>query len=152
MITLLSNYNIIPSLRLKNQENRTYIKAILCAHLIEAVNNNQITKVKWLLAIGTPIDIKNNEGRTLLHIACFNNDTELVSLLIKKGAPLDEKGPLNNIPLHYACQNENQQLIGLLLDAGSIWLASNSIGNMPIDYVLPESHLWEYFWAHTVLK
>ncbi|CAI4034738.1 hypothetical protein SMKI_11G1880 [Saccharomyces mikatae IFO 1815] len=55
-------------------------------------------------------------GRTLLHLAAFNNCYSLVSLLIKYGSHLNDQDVFGFTPLHMACINGDLRIIRLLLE------------------------------------
>ena len=55
-------------------------------------------------------------GRTLLHLAAFNNWYSLVSLLIKYGSHLNDQDVFGFTPLHMACINGDLRIIRLLLE------------------------------------
>ncbi|CAI4610969.1 CDN_1a_G0032920.mRNA.1.CDS.1 [Saccharomyces cerevisiae] len=55
-------------------------------------------------------------GRTLLHLAAFNNWYSLVSLLIKYGSHLNDQDLFGFTPLHMACINGDLRIIRLLLE------------------------------------
>ena len=48
------------------------------AYLIEAVENNDVEKIKELIATGTDLNIQNSGGETALHIAvCKENNIKI---------------------------------------------------------------------------
>lgn len=55
-------------------------------------------------------------GRTLLHLAAFNNYYSLVSLLIKYGSRLNDQDVFGFTPLHMACINGDLRIVRLLLE------------------------------------
>ena len=63
------------------------------AALIDAVKNNEIEKVKTLLAPGikTNLSEKDDKGGTALMWAVVQGKKEIVELLIKAGANVNEK-------------------------------------------------------------
>lgn len=57
--------------------------------LIDAVNDSDISLVKFLIQKGADVNKQNNHGNTALLVACFNNDLKIVQLLIDSGATPD---------------------------------------------------------------
>ncbi|KOG98297.1 Spt23p [Saccharomyces eubayanus] len=55
-------------------------------------------------------------GRTLLHLAAFNNYYSLVSLLVKYGSRLNDQDIFGFTPLHMACINGDLRIVRLLLE------------------------------------
>ena len=49
--------------------------------LFDACKENSIDQVKLLLEKGTDVNIKDDYGHTVLHIASYHNNIEIVKLL-----------------------------------------------------------------------
>ncbi len=61
------------------------------------------------------INIKDNRGRTLLHIAAYNGKLDVVEYLISKGACFNVKDKLNGTPLHSAAEGGNYEVVKAVL-------------------------------------
>lgn len=61
------------------------------------------------------INIKDNRGQTLLHIAAYNRKLDVVEYLISKGADLSAKDKLNGTPLHSAAEGGNYEVVKAVL-------------------------------------
>ncbi len=83
-----------------------------------------------LIAHGTPINLKNIEGKTALHIAASQNNFPLTRLLLDKGASVNEQDNLGNTPLHLARSSE---VVTALLDSGANPDLANKGGEMPVN-------------------
>ena len=59
------------------------------------------------------------DGKTLLCIACEDQDDYLVELLIQKGARIDQVAKDGRAPIDIACQNYNTEIVQMLFDAGA---------------------------------
>jgi len=80
------------------------------------------------------IDVKNNKGKTPLHIACNSyKGVEIVKLLIDFGADVNLCDNYNNTALHYACENRNEDILEILIDfnAQSLNVVNNN-GRTPL--------------------
>ncbi|CCD23679.1 Spt23p NDAI_0C00180 [Naumovozyma dairenensis CBS 421] len=61
------------------------------------------------------LSIRDNVGRTLLHLASHKGYFHLCSNLIYKGARIDSRDSFGFTPLHYACISGNIKIIELLM-------------------------------------
>ncbi|XP_024938957.1 LOW QUALITY PROTEIN: death-associated protein kinase 1 [Cephus cinctus] len=86
--------------------------------MISAVRRGCVEAVSQLLQQGAPLDAKDLEGDTLLHIACEAGDEEMASLLIENGAELDIPNEKGLTPLHVAARHGHINLVRLLCLAG----------------------------------
>ena len=67
--------------------------------------------VRWLIAAGVDVNVKNNLGQTPLHIC---RSTEFAEALLKAGADVRSEDYLGKTALHYAMEADLKE-IGLLL-------------------------------------
>ncbi len=82
--------------------------------LINAVMNNQVTKVSWLLKRGAnPNGCEDKLLYSPLHYAAAHCSAEVALLLIKAGANLEAKDSDGNTPLDAALLHNNQAFIAL---------------------------------------
>ena len=98
--------------------------------LREAVSDRNVSIVERLLA-SKKIDVnsKNEDGDTLLHIACKKSNRTMVECLLKHGADVAAIGKYNYIPLHWAAKQGKNKTVRLLIRYGSDVLAKNYKGN-----------------------
>lgn len=68
------------------------------------------------------IEIKNNRGRTALHIAAMKNRTAIVRALIKEGAKVNAKDNDRKTPLHLAAQEGRRDVVEVLCNTPGIEL------------------------------
>lgn len=71
------------------------------------------------------INIQNNYGWTLLHIAIRREQTEMVELLLEKGADIDKVDGVGWTPLMESIMDDKPSLCKLLVESG----ADKSIAN-----------------------
>ena len=65
----------------------------------DAATRGNTELIKKMLAEGTNVDIKDEEGMTALYRAAHNDQKETVSLLLNKGANVNIKDKFGNTPL-----------------------------------------------------
>lgn len=86
------------------------------------------------------INLKNNEGKTPLHIACQNNNKDIIRLLLKYGANIDEQDIDLNTPLHIACQNNQHDIVNILLENKANINAKNKESWTPLHIVCKQGN------------
>ena len=67
------------------------------------------------------INIKNDCGRTILHVLCkMTSNKKIIKLLLENGADVNSKDINDMTPFHYLCQyNPDKKIMELLLDFGA---------------------------------
>ena len=97
----------------------------LARDLLQAVDNNDVTKVRSLLGQGAdpnPQLYWSDEWADKmppLHRACLEGYLEIVKTLVTHGARTDKGGGiLNRTPLHYACLGGHKEVVQYLKEIG----------------------------------
>ncbi|XP_061094987.1 acyl-CoA-binding domain-containing protein 6 [Conger conger] len=65
------------------------------------------------------VNIKDGEGRNMLHWACDRGHTDLVSALLQRNAKINSQDGEGQTALHYASACEFADIVVLLLQAGA---------------------------------
>ena len=86
--------------------------------LLKAVDRDDISQVKDLLAEGLAVNAKNNNGWSALMIATSKGNMEMLKLLIEKGAAVDEKNAQGQTPLVFAAHWGHADVVRLLIEQG----------------------------------
>jgi ankyrin repeat protein len=68
------------------------------------------------LKLGVNLNVKFENGKNLLHIACSNNFYGLVSLLMKFGMNEFVRDNLGRTPLHYSALYGNTSIVRYLIE------------------------------------
>ncbi|SCU81105.1 LADA_0B11232g1_1 [Lachancea dasiensis] len=74
-----------------------------------------LLRVVKLLNSSSNLSMCDEEGQTLLHLACLKGYFQLASTLVRKGARVDAKDSFGLYPLHFACLNGDARIIRLLV-------------------------------------
>ena len=64
----------------------------------------------------TPFVVSDEDGNTLLHIACAKGKSEMVQLLMENGADVLRQNRRGNAPIHIACLNFRLDILRFLLN------------------------------------
>jgi len=88
--------------------------------LLDAVNKNDIARVRTLLKKGADVNAKSKGGVVApLHLASANGNLEIVSALVEKGADVNIKNNKGMVPLYLASQNGHAKVVDALLKKGA---------------------------------
>ena len=74
------------------------------------------------------INIQNNYGWTLLHMAIRREETAMVEFLLEKGADIDRIDGVGWTPLMEAIMDDKPSLVKLLVDRGADMSIANARG------------------------
>lgn len=88
-------------------------------HFHKAVRTGKIELVRIFLSCGTDIEMKDNEGRRVLHVAIIAQargyyaprSTELIQLLLENGAAVDATDKYGRTPEFYANDSKTRMLL-----------------------------------------
>ncbi len=87
--------------------------------LVDAVRNQDQTRVSTLLARKVDVNVRAEDGSTALLWAAHWNDVATADLLIRARADANLANDFGMTPLSRACTNGNAALVELLLNAGA---------------------------------
>ena len=105
------------------------------ANLRLAVMQNEMAKLKSLIASGTPIDGADAvSGDTALHTATKWNFSEMVTELLNKGADANAANHYGITPLHYAASAGHHESARALLKGGAYKGAEAADGRLPFEF------------------
>ena len=99
--------------------------------LLNAVRDNDIVQVQYMLIHGARVDATNEEGNTPLMIAAAYGYPELARTLIENGADVNARSRIGNTALIYATQEGQTDVVQLLVDYDADLQARNHYGSTP---------------------
>ena len=89
----------------------------------------------------TPLTIKDDSGKVILHHACEKGSVQLVEKLLAAGAHPNVNDKYNCTPLHYACKRGNLKIICALLKRGANPNAVHVSTGTPLHYACKTGNL-----------
>jgi len=111
------------------------IKTDQDADLLKAARNNDKNEVRRLLNEHyIDINIKDENGYTVLNWAIKRSNPETVQILLDNGANLDIPATHGRIPLIYAVIYNNPEIVQMLLDKGANLDISDNNGYTALDW------------------
>jgi ankyrin repeat protein len=111
--------------------------------LFIAVSRNlSTTALTPLLERTADINLPQEHGKTLLHVAAAGRSPEVVQLLLERQADVNRKDSRGNTPLHIAAQFQGvQEVIRLLLTFGADLTLQNDDGNTALLLACEYGHM-----------
>lgn len=102
------------------------------ANIVQAASQNDITTIQQILD-QTPDKVNfAQDGKTALHLACYEGHSHIVSLLLEKRADLDLQDGEGDSALHYAAFGKETETMKQLLSAGADVNKKNKAGHSPL--------------------
>ena len=89
----------------------------------------------------TKINIRNNEGSSLLHLALNSVNQDFAKFLIKKGVKLNLQNNDGDTPLHFALKSNMLDITKLLEEKNVKLDLQNKDGDSPLHLALKSSNL-----------
>ncbi|PMD58520.1 ankyrin [Hyaloscypha bicolor E] len=86
---------------------------------MKAVQSGHIPTVRQLLLFGADIAVRNDTGKTSLHVATLNGDVEMIQELLGKGIDIEAKDDDNMAALYYAARTGNEATLRILVRHGA---------------------------------
>ncbi len=142
---------LVVALGITYQVRKGYITS---KQLIKAVEENDITLVKSLIARGANINTKNDNGMPLLNIAILKGNKEIAQMLLANGADFDARDITGKTALHLAVAKGHRELTELLLAKSAEidtndgpFMGSREINNLSFLQII----LLGIFWSSVIL-
>lgn len=101
-------------------------------NLRDAVVDDNLSKVKFLIFFGANVNSVTVLGETPLHFAAEFGRVEIAKVLLAKGANVDATGLLGRTPLHFASLSGNIKIFKVLLAKGANVNIADSEQNTPL--------------------
>ena len=110
-------------------------------HLLVAVSNRDAILVTKILSTRPDLELKDNQGRTALMIATYNDDNNIAEMLISAGSNVNAQDDMLNSPFLYAGANGNSVILKLSLANGADFNITNRYGGTALIPAAERLHL-----------
>ena len=99
-------------------DSNTLLHIVINAHT-NVLKHKTLGMAQLLIKNGSPLEARDEESRTPLHLACIHGSLLLVRLLIKNGADIQAKANHKATPLHYAAIHGHVEVARFLIRKGA---------------------------------
>ena len=100
---------------------------------IKYCTNGQLEKLSALISKDSALAVATNEqGSTLLHVACFSGHVDIILALLLRGASIDQQDESGYSPLMVAIQFKHIVCVEILIARGASILNCNHRGHTPL--------------------
>ncbi|XP_059840826.1 acyl-CoA-binding domain-containing protein 6 isoform X4 [Hypanus sabinus] len=99
--------------------------------IFDHCRENNIDHVLKALSNNVDVNLKDEEGRALLHWACDRGHKELVGMLLQQKAEINSQDSEGQTALHYASACEFAEIVELLLNSGADPTIQDGEGCLP---------------------
>ncbi len=107
----------------------------------KAASTGNVTALRLFLESGVHLDMRNEDGWTILMFVVYHDFSELAKLLIQKGARVDTSEHGGNTPLHWAAFAGHSECCKILVEAGADVDARSNFGWTPLYQAVARNHL-----------
>lgn len=115
----------------------------LAGEIHDAARSGDVILIKKQLEEGSPIDQRDEKGRTALHLAAYNGHAETIHFLISNDADVNAQanGFFQATPLHMAAERQQTPSVKILIEAGADIEAKTDLGFTPLLLAASVGHL-----------
>ena len=106
-----------------------------------AVVLDRADEVLDLLKGSGPLDLRDKEGRTPLHLASSRGNFKCAQLLVESGADKDAKSKDGRTALYRAAANGDRRMVEMLIDIGADPTIPDDRGRSAMDAARDKGHV-----------
>eukprot|EP01132_Coremiostelium_polycephalum_P000708 gene708-879_t len=114
---------------------------LLQERLREAIQSNDLAKVKQWAEVGADINLPDVKGNTPLHQAVVIGDEQIVKYFLSKKINKDAINHAQQTPLHVATLHNHIAIASLLLQLGADKDIPDQIGDTPLHVAATQGHI-----------
>ncbi|CVK18418.1 ankyrin repeat domain-containing protein [Sporomusa sphaeroides] len=125
-------------------------KNVTVSEFVECLFNKDVNGAKALIESGLNPNLKDNDGATLLELACAGDNAQIVKLLIDKGANVNVRDTKGGTPLMLAASAGYIETVQVLLSAKDIEInAKDSAGLTALQCAEKTKNGWQKLGLNT---
>jgi ankyrin repeat protein len=107
--------------------------------LLQHIQNVNFTELKEEI-LPHPINVINNKGKTLLHVAAQGGNPEVIRRFVRLGLDINAQDQFGNTPLYYATLCNNLEAVYILLELGANTNVIHDKGKTLLHIAAQEGH------------
>ena len=88
-------------------------------NIFSFTRHGRIAEVDDLLSRGVSADVRDDNGNSILAVACQNNDKRVAKLALRKGANINSSNLVGNTALHFCYKYGHIELAKYLISKGA---------------------------------
>lgn len=115
-------------------------------------NKQRQTVLTLLLERPINVNMKDRNGRTILHRDMDNEDLFTLALLINNGADIEAPGDYGCTALHVAVIQQSKDMVEFLIHKGANLNAVNEGGETPLDIAISQARLIQSRISETIIN
>lgn len=139
METAIALFNAGANIDCENSKGKTPLdlsSKVGVALIKEAIINDDINCVQGLLPTLSDVNVVNEKGKNLLHIACeLSKEPKIIDALIKAGVSINYQDSLKDTPLHLAVEN-GPEITEATLRGSPDFDLKNDSGKFPLEVAI----------------
>ena len=85
--------------------------------MLYSTKDGRIEIIRILLGKSCDVNVLNNEGQSVLHVACVYGQTEIVDILLRSNSNVNQCDKAKKTPLFIACENGYIDIVRLLIES-----------------------------------
>jgi hypothetical protein len=106
-----------------------------------AAERGDVAEVRRIVSAGTPVDLKDEAGRTALLLATGNGHTEVARVLIEAGADINAQAANMDTPWMLAGARGRHEILALMLPKGPNYALRNRFGGNALIPACERAHV-----------
>jgi ankyrin repeat protein len=134
-------------------QSEKYIQKFKVIDIFDAIQKDDLDKLRQLIDAGANVNEKNDYGSTPLHYATeITTNIDIFKYLVSQRADINAKNHDDSTPLHYAAKKtmNNVFIMKYLISQGADVNAKDRYGRTPLDRAITDGHIENSIYLRSV--